>query len=395
MAHWWRNTIILCIGVFLINYTIPSDLNNWATQLNFSPTAILNDSLLEADTQSRLIEAEFGRRPLLVNLLKYGKEWTGISQTLLFCIYQAFGYLLVCYLLQQLAWHIDPTLSWASTILPYALLFPSVFLFVAHAHTYDDLFQYAAILGFLYYGLKQMPFPAAVLLCVGCIIRETSVLFLPVYVAMFWNTPKLRNSSIILLAIAAFLIACTAVYLYAGHELIAESYAINTGGRWTNWKVNFADYAAASEVIWLTLFILGPSAFIVIRNWPALTASKTSSVLIYCYVYLVATNTLLVYLTAYAREARLLLLPNLIVFFLLAPFWQQYLRVGKQQYQKFNFSIPLLLLLIILVPLSYIPSVGGTGYIYRFYALLWTIAMMTLYKTVAFAKCRIRADQRA
>ena len=393
MVRWWINTIILCICVFFINYIIPSDLNNWSPQLNFSPTAILNSSLLEADTQSRLIEAEFGRRPLMVNLLKYGNEWTDISQTLLFCIYQAIGYLLVCYLLQKIAWHIDPASSWGATILPYALLFPSIFLFVAHAHTYDDLFQYAAILAFLYYGLKRMPFPAVVLLCIACIIRETSVLFLPVYVALFWSKTTLRNYALLLLAIAALVIACTTVYIYAGPELIAESYAINTGGRWMNWQVNFADYAAASEVIWLTLFILGPSAFIVIRNWPALHAQKFSSVLIYCYLYLIASNTVLVYLTAYAREARLLLLPNLVVFSLLAPYWRQYVRVARQRYQKVNVNLPLAALLVVMVPLSYIPSVGGTGYFYRFYALLWTIAMIIMYKTAKLAKRDYRAER--
>lgn len=384
----WFSVLLFTAGVFTLNFILPSDLNNWSTELNFSLSALQDDSVLREETSWRYTDSEFGRRPLMINLLRYTTAWTGWSYNLAFLWWQLVAYLLNLWVLNWLArlvWRrVWPPLS---VILVFATSFPNVFLFVAHAHTYDDLFQYAAILLSIGYCLGGRLLPACLAIMASCVIRETSVLFLPVYALLLHHTlpPSKRRVGWLVPGLAVAL-AGAILYVYASSLLVASA-EFTVRNRVYAWQENLSSWARISEALWLPVLILLPGWLLLRSHAPLIgrhtaTVPAAAAVLRYSYLPLCIINTLLVWFLAKANEPRLFILPLLLVLPLTPPVVARWL--SQPRLLLAGWSVPdwcTTLLAVLLVQLLYQPSVGGTGYAFRAYVVIWTVAVVTRWRS--------------
>ena len=384
--------VVVCVMllIFLLNFILPSDLNNWSTGLNFSFTALENDSILRKESIWRYTDSEFGRRPLMVNLLRYTTEWVGWSYTFSFLFWQVVGYLIA---LGALYW--TSTAIWerrwspALVALPFMLVFPNVFLFVAHAHTYNDLYQYAAIFLSLGLGFQSRAVAACLAIAASCIVRETSVIFLPLYSLLFYYRATSQRWLKVLTPWIALGVACVVIYAYASPLLLSTSLDFTLDTRVYAYRDNLSSWARISEAIWLPIFILLP-AYLALR--PLRVARQRDAgvwVLVRSFPYVAVLNTLTVWFLAKADEPRLFLLPLLIILPILPvalSMIRSALRHSSLRWQLTDYIKAACV--VIAVQLLYHPSVGGTGYAFRAYALVWTLAMVVLWRSTQLTPSR-------
>lgn len=388
MVRWWCKTFVLTACIFIGNFVLPSDLNSWSEGINFSLDPLVENSFFEDDTTFRLHNPEFGRRPLMVNLMSRTHSITQLPYPLIFIFYQFCAYLGICYLLRKTSEYFDRTISWAAAVLPFALLFPNIFLFTAHAHTYNDLFQYIALLALINCLLRSKLILSGFFFFIAIVIRETSILFLPFFAAFLFFEKEIGVFRAILYPVLLVLSAIATVVFLTDSQLIQDSLVINATHRWSNWQVNFSDVKATSETLWLTILICAPSAWICYSFQNRLVKNKLAFQMILWWIVTLLFNTILVYVSAYAREARLLFLPNLIVLPVLATYWQELItRIRLADLMTVR-TFGVILFAAAFAQITYIPSVGGTGYVYRLYLLLWTLFATVLVVGKKFADAR-------
>ena len=382
----------MIIAIFTVNFVLPSDLNGWFPGLNFSVSPITNDFLLAEDTEWRYNNSEFGRRPLTVNLMRWGHAVSGWSYNFLFLIVQGVAYVLTCLAILATAKKVSPAASIGNTVLPFCLLFPNVFLFVAHAHTYDDLFQYFFLMLVIFYLINRHWFLATFFLTGACIVRETSLLYIPAFIYL---TLKFRIAGLMSTLAASMMIIVVSfatVILYSGGPLIEKSLAVNTSHRWQNFHVNFGTWQNFSETLTLILFVLGPFFYLCYRYGNTLLACQKKKVLLYSFLGLTVVNTSLVCITAYVREARLLVIPVLLILPVLPEIWTDATK-KITNFIKTDFGLTDVVLILLgsgVFMSFYQPTVGGTGYAFKAYGVIWTCCMYLLVRSTS--KCKSLAE---
>ena len=382
---------IVCIAlfVFTLNFILPSDLNGWKKELNFSLSALSDDTLLDEEVNWRYTNSEFGRRPLVVNLVRYGVQYTGWSYITVFVLIQLVGYFLSIAAALRLSYRMASRAGPAATYLPFLLLFPQVFLFVAHAHTFDDLYQYTALLLVLL-GLVQGQYVLIwSCLVAACLIRETSLLFLPVTAYLLY---RLRNWAFVPAGLFVGSAATGAVLLlgwYLPPEQLSATVEYAEQRRFAHWMINFGTPSRISESLWLPVFILGPFVYLLWQYWTRLTQQPLQRYFVHSFVFLALVNTLLVWVAAITAEARLFLPPVLLILPVLAPVWDALGMHTVQALKNWQWSdLAVTGISILAVQLLYHPSVGGTGYAFRAYALAWTLAMVVLWRSTRLTPSR-------
>ncbi len=376
MSRQWYLILAVCGSIFLFNYVLPSDLNNWATSLNFSLDPLLHDAVMQAETEWKHQNSEFGRRPFMINVMRYGTRWTGWPSPLVFTLVQFLGLLLTLWTLHRLTVRVWP--DWLHPplgVLPFLLVFPSIFLFTARAHTYDDLYQYALLLGVLYGAVDRRPLLAIACAGAACIVRETSVLFLPILAYLLGQRAGWPAWKAVAAAGLAGGAAALFVWWYVPAELAEKTTLLQPGTTPVRLESNFADYARTSETLVLTLVILVPFLGVAYRYRDEIHRQPLPRELAYAALYLCLINTAAVYVAALAREARLLVLPLLPLLPVVAPFLVRACRRGALRWREYSGLAWVVALAVALgVTLAYRPSVGGTGYFYRAYVFCWVAA---------------------
>ncbi|WP_116106001.1 hypothetical protein [Lewinella sp. IMCC34191] len=373
MTRSWYVIIAVSAAIFLVNYVLPSDLNNWTKTLNFSLDPILQDDIMQTETEWKLNDSEFGRRPFMVSIMQYGTRWTGLPSPLFFTLIQFLGYVLCLLALHRLTQRVWPDKAVSPlTLLPFILVFPNLFLFTAHAHTYDDLYQYLLLLIVLYGAIDRRPLLALACAAAACVVRETSLLCLPVLAYLLWQRTSWSPVGAIIACGFAGLAALLFLYSYVPNDLAQESMAFTQTTRFFAWRANFRDYVRINETLILTIIILAPFLLLAYRYREEIRQTPVQRDLVYSAIFLALSNTTAVYITAMAREARLLLLPLLPLLPVVSPFLQQEWTGGTLRWQTYSVREWCAALLgAIVATLLYQPSVGGTGYFYRFYVFCW------------------------
>ena len=380
----WLHLLLLSVVVFTVNYILPSDINNWSLGLNFSLQPLGENTLLAEEVAWRYADSEMGRRPLMINLLYYGVRATGWSYIIVFILVQLVGYLGSTAAAIGLSKELSPDASPAATYLPFLLLFPQVFLFVAHAHTFDDLYQYLVLILTLLAVVRRRFVLGWLCLVAACFIRETSVLYLPVVAYLLYRLADRRVLSSGLYVGTAAAAAAALLWLYLPAEQLEATVAFTQRRRFTAWAGNFSTGSRISESLCLPLFILGPFLLLLRWHWREVTHGLTPRCFVHGFIALGLVNTLVVWVAATAAEARLFMLPVFLILPVLAPVWDRFGQrlTGLAVYWRRQDWF-VLLFIIALVQLLYYPTVGGTGYAFRAYAVGWTVGMYLLYRVRA------------
>lgn len=362
--------------IFALHALTPSNVNGYPPSWNFSWDRLVDTPHATEHLASRFRESEFNRRPVMIYPLAWLNRGAGIPVQLAFNLLSFLFLWLSCILLYRLTQRVSPQAKgrWGIAVGGFLTAFPVVFSFMATIWMYDDPPQYVFLLAALLSHLRGRYLAASLWLGLACLARETSILFLPLLVYWHHQETGLR-ASLWVWALAPALWLGAVVWLLPAHaweQTIAYSHEVRFG----HWHENFRDTQMVSETLSLIFITLALPYALVYRY---LRAGGQFSVLQWRWLWgsltLALINTPLVLVAALAREARLLILPLILLWPLLPtiePWLLARLRVALRQ-RRYQLAILGYLLMGFALAFGlYYPSVRGTGYLFRVYAAVYT-----------------------
>lgn len=413
-----RPIFLLCLAfsavILLASALLPSSVNGFAP-LGGGWSAVYDNPVATADLYDRLDDSEFGRRPVVTRTqlwlwryLDWPPQWS--FNVLSFVFLLTSGWLIGLlarplngpseaqtsatsdFPLPTSELHLPtsdfppPTsdgpadndsdfplgVSPIKSVIAFYLTFSVCFAFLANICTYDDLAQYAFLLLALLLAERRRYGAAWGVLLLACITRETSLLFLPVFFMHEWRWKKswwIGRWGLLPLAYGLWL------WWWLPGSLLNEGIHFTVERRFQAYQINFRTWREAVESVMCAFLVL---ALPLRLAWQRRhTADPQLRFYLLAFGYLVLVNSALVWWAALAREARLFALP-LIAWWPLAP-----LLLPADPLKKLWRAPPTRHLLglglgLLVSVLLYQPSVVGTGYLFRAYALgyIWLVVIL-------------------
>lgn len=331
-------------------------------------TTYLNDMV-----QYHQTEPSFARRPLLtqavLNLSSLG-NWTVATVWLAL---QLLGWLLVAAILYFLAG--GGRTGWWSQLF-FFTGFSVLFSWFPPIYTYDEPLQYSLLLGMLLAFKHEKLALAMGLFGISLWARETGWLLWP---AMAWMFGTKRESRWAFFGYSAFWLGLYLLWWFYGSYRTPEAQlpADEVLLRLTLLEVNFGP-DRWGETLWTFILVVGLPLLLSWRSaahWPLKMRQG--------FWLAVALNTAVVLVTSVAREARLLALPLLFAW----PYLGENLRLALLQWWQMGHKrwwvIPILIIMAMWLPQTYVQSGANpaenyfheylTGYLVMVGLVLWSI----------------------
>ena len=208
---------------------------------------------------------------------------------------------------------------WVGSVVAFYTTFPVFFAFLPSIWSYDDMWQYAALVMACgaFWKKKYILFVPTFLLALAA--RESSVLLLPGFfvLMMFWQHTgnwikrlmHLAKSSIVWFGPPVGLYVLYYVWLGKVLGIAGSDVDYITTERFRHLMYNFQDLQYSLEALVAPLLVLGIFVYIVryavVRNH----IQKKYMPLIFAFLVTAAINTIIVYIGGHVREMRLFALP--------------------------------------------------------------------------------------
>jgi len=200
------------------------------------------------------------------------------------------------------------------------------------------------------------------ILLLGCLVRETTLLFMPVLAYVQHVSSHLRKwTAFVSLALLGFFL------FFLWYSGSTDSLHFNLTTRLTGWTKNFSDYRHVSETLILPVLVLGWPSIVYLRNRKDIT--QQYPYLSRMVIPFVIANTLIVWTMATAREARLYFLPVLLMLPLIIPYLGvEVKRMWKTLIDDTRVAMISLFGAAIIAMILYQPTIGNTGILFKTYA---------------------------
>lgn len=375
----WMIVVFLC-GMFLLHAIVPSNINGYPKSLNLSIDPLIDNFHASDHLASRFRESEFNRRPMMIYPLKWLNQYFNIPVQLAFNVLSFICLWFCCILLMTLSKRISPGTNSVWAAIFFLSSFPVLFSYLATIWMYDDPIQYICLLGAMILLLNKNYYRSIFCLTLACITRETSILFMPLF--MYWQYKEGYKWKLILWLLVPLCWFAVVYYLLPG-GIWHQTVRFNTSVRFTAWQENFKDIYAFSETIGVVLLTLGlPWLLIKKYHYAGNTFNKLQTQMITGALYLGIVNTPLVLIAAIAHEARLFILPLLMIGPIMPTLVPWIYREISAQIELRGFLKKLAGFFLIAGAYAcflYYPSVHGTGYIFRLYALFYFTFLLLVY----------------
>jgi hypothetical protein len=185
-----------------------------------------------------------------------------------------------------------------------------LFSFFAPIYSYDEFLQYFMVLAGLYFCLSNRVLALSIALLIAGLVRETTVFLLPgFYVIGGHKTGRFRLAAVLSgVGILIFMF----VYVLAQNSPAGRGMGL--AYRLSHLSFNFAGIERFRESVFSFLLALGvPFALAVSRPFCRLNYSAWDRRVVCAAVITLAVNSPVVFVSAFAREARLFALPLLFI----------------------------------------------------------------------------------
>lgn len=360
--------------VFFANFLVPSLSNGFPSGINTSWRAVWENGHAEEVYRFRYHNAEFRRRPLVLEFQRWAFEKLRLPFQFSFNLLNYLALLACLMLLPGLAARLNAEpANGIGVQAAFLLSFPIMFAFYGSIFTHDDFLQYL-FLSLAFIGLFEgYTIPAAVAFLLACIARETSFIFLPLIAWKWCRTgPRWGSALIWLLAVALYFVFLRA---YLDEQLIRDSREFLLQRRFYAWQDNFGTFQAFRESTTVMVLLMGIPLLLLrgkIRREPP---GSDRGRLVQMAVAMILVNGVIVAVAGLLREARLLFLPLIVAGPLLAAEFQATYRFLLHRLRQPRFKVEgvNLMVSLALAFFWYTPTVVGTGYIFKIYAVcyLW------------------------
>lgn len=369
--------LIFATLIFAFNAIIPSSLNGF---LKFGSPEIRLNSLIDSKGADEALEfrksiIDFNKRPVLISIQSYLSSKYSIPNQLVFNIVNWIALFVFLYLSVLLSEKLNSANFNTNRYLLYIVTsFSIIFAFLGGIHTYDDILQYVFLSLFLLTFLSKKLVISIIFLGLASIIRETSLLYL-VFIFTYYilNKELTINRALLFLLPLLLYLAFISIYL---DKMEINGLEADTVARTEAFFYNISIYRETFSIV---LIMISSSTILLIRSFKA----SNQKALIYSSLILLLLNTIIVFVFALAREARLFYLPLIIIIPIISPEISYYFR---DFYSKIRFTSLLRISFYIIIStflgfIFYETEMIGTGIIYKSYITIYVFIHLIIFIT--------------
>lgn len=389
MAKVFGIGVVGLAAIFAFHFIIPSWLNGFPHGLNFDLFTLWDNETADFVLKSRLNDSEFGRRPLMLYSQLLLEHYAGIPAQASFNLLSFAVWAIMICLLMLITNRICPTGNTLWAIVAFLLSFPIVFMYAANICTYDDSLQFMLLAATLLAVIHHRWLLALVLSFLACLARETSVLLIPFFA--YWYFHQTRSSWLTIIWLLPIIAWLTFILVFLPHHLWLGTVSHTVEHRFFAYQFNFGTWRETSDTLVSTYLVLAIPLLFYWQLLRKIALSEKQRILLYGSLGVALINTPLVWTAAIAHEARLFLLP-LLLFWPLVPALQP-LYPARAIRPKAT-DIPAIILIFFLAAYlafyAYRPCVGGTGWLFRCYALPYSVFFGWLVYTSSFSRSHAR-----
>jgi hypothetical protein len=265
----------------------------------------------------------------------------------------------------------------------FFLSFSILFSFFSSIYSYDEPFQYLCIFLALIFWYRKQYILFLIFFTAAVICRETTLFLVPaLFLFPLDKDPYSRKfSPWKWKRIFIFIIPTLAYVLFKkfflSHHFFVENLADYTSKRLDHFFFNFQNVQYGVESIVLFFLVLLPSLLLIIAYKKELLKNKFERKLVQAFVLTFIINTMLVFFTARAREARLFALPIVFLWPIFGKYFVQLIEDCKRLYKtkklssKRIFQIVILFILSLYIGFRYEPTAAGNFEVgYHIYAAI-------------------------
>ncbi|MDX1408373.1 MAG: hypothetical protein R3330_09570 [Saprospiraceae bacterium] len=369
----WQWALGATFLVLVVNVILPSWSNGFPETLNTSVLRLIDNPTGDEWWRTHVSNPEFAKRPVVTTLqstlhsigVPYQLSFNLINYTALFC---------VILLLYKVAGKFHQRPSGPLLVIATGMSFSIVFAFLGAMHTYDDFIQYICILLALLLLLEHQWIWSALILGIGMIARETTVLFLPMFLVYTW---KYGTPSRLLNGVWVLPVLCYVTWLMLmDRTMLDQTVAFTLDGRFLGWKSNFANPQMTAETVSVIFMVVGLPCALLVARWKSLIQNHEHRLIALQVVFLIIVNTILVSVAAASREARLFFLPMIVLYPLLIKEASILLHAVRSAWRQPILTITAISLAFAAGLFVYTPSLGGTGIVYKVYFIGYTTVFM-------------------
>lgn len=316
-------------------------------------------------------EAAFARRPFTTQAVLAWQKLSGWSMATSWLLFQLAGWLAVALMLYFLAG--GGAAAWWSQACFFAA-FSVFFSWFPPVYTYDEPLQYALLLAALLAGQQGRVAWMMLLFGFSLWARETGWVLWP---ALAWMYGRHAEKRMVFWTFSAFWLVAYLVWWFvasAGHGNSPQP-ADEVLLRFTLLELNFAA-DRWGESVWTCILVLALPLLLSLKSgeqWPLAWRQV--------FWFSVALNSLLVFGTAFAREARLFALPLLLAWPYLGMALRSALLDWWQMGDRRWWMIPMAVLLAIWLPPTYVQSGANAAenYFHEYLAVYIGVVVLLLW----------------
>lgn len=281
-----------------------------------------------------------------------------IRAGIVFIVY-SFGFLSLIGGILWFASKREKHLSGGMNVWSFFLSFPVLFLFFTPVYGYDEPVQWLfALSGILLLAYRKLV-PAVLFFMLATLARESTLFLLPAFLWMLSRQYELRSRQLIVSALV--ILSGALLYRWGTAETshLSELYE-----RGYHLAANFESFDRTFESLFSMLCVLLIPIYVVVtpkrRNWSLNGVSLYNPLVITLIV-----NTVLVFFTGYAREARLFALPWLFIWPVFSQLTSIRMRSGsvKSKHSDWYWLLAAITLvgMYFAVSVLYHPTIGSGG----------------------------------
>jgi len=266
-------------------------------------------------------------RPLTSALIELGRDWFGLSvvdafSLLHFTLYFFIGLAFYRYL-RALDFSIHFSLA---GMIVLAGSYPMLFAHFQPVYTWDDFWQYLAMILSLLYILRERPLLASVFFAFGLIAREVLVLLYPAYLYALLSRFNWKSRNVLIGALLP--LVCFGIYYWLNYQPLHPA-------RFSNFEKNFQNFPWAANSVFSLIISFGvvwvTSLVALISDGRKLFADSKQSFLVVGALYFVPVTVLTTLTMTLARETRIFFPP----FIFLIPLSLYFISANMNLLKKF------------------------------------------------------------
>lgn len=355
-------------GVFFLNAIIPSYLNGFPVpgKLNFDLSLLIDNPRSSTLLQHRLATPEFARRPVVYLLQLQLQKWS-MTPAASFLLIQALGFIAFVSLLVK---EMRPSTKGEALLFVacLSLVFSNLFAFAASICTYDDFLQYTFVVLAMKMFWNKRVLASAGFIFVACVCRESTLLLIPflIYLTYFQQRRRFYDTLVwVLPAILYF----TFLHFWLDSDLTHKTYSQLGGTRFSYLGKNILAIRETSVAVLLVIAI--PVLFVVMKF--RRNKKQSENHLAVAFLFTLGLTIFICFISTIAREARYYFLPLIPIF----PWIRDEIIKGVEQI-KIRLSLVYLrswgvsvIMAFVISYCWYSPNLGGTGVLFRLYAMLY------------------------